>query len=523
MKKIMSVVISLFLILSLSACGITDSVQNLTNKFLQKENTDESGNAETEKEIDNTITIGVVELDTYNPLTTNSPTMKNMLGFMFEPMFGVDESMNTAGILAQSYQISTDGRCITVNLKEGVVWHDGTPFTADDVVYTVNKLKSGITNYDGIAQTIQAAEKTSAYSVKITFIYPMTNPAANLCFPIIKAQSVTGENFSPVGTGPYQMDAGRLTAFENYHGGRAEIDYINVMSIPDNEKFTSLFNASVIDIADSDMIDMTAYTPKSNSSVHDYISGNMIFVGFNAKSTVFRYEEARRSISKLIDRRSIVSHIYFSRAAATVYPVNPQSRMYPTNSGGAYGDDGLAQKELNQNGWKTDKRGVLFKSDTKGMTYFSVDILVNSDDAERVKIAEGISESMNKLGMKNTLTKCSQLQFAERIEAGNYDMFIGETELLPNNDLTGLLKTGMNMFNYSDEETDILLSQLGTLTSENDIKEIWLKLCERIDEKSPISPICFLKKSLVTGAKIKNVTEPSVENTVRKTEKWSVK
>lgn len=522
MKRIMSVIISLFLILSLSGCGIVESVKHLADAFRNDTDVSEEENVP-EKEVENSITIGVVELDTYNPLVSTSPTLKNMLGFIFEPMFGVDEAMNTEGILAYSYQTSIDGTSITVNLKEGVTWHDGTPFTADDVVYTVNELKRGGTNYDNVAQTIRSIEKAGVYAVKITFDYPMTNPTANLYFPIIKSQSANGDNFSPVGTGPYRMDSGQLTAFESYHNGRAAIDTIKVTSIPDNKKFASMFNASVIDIADSDMIDMTSYMPKSNSVVHDYVSGNMIFVGYNAKSSVFANEEARRAVSKIIDRRSIVSHIYFSRAEATVYPVNPKSRMYPTNSGGAYGDNGLAQKELSQNGWKSDKRGVFFKGDTQGVTYFSVEILVNSDDAERVKIAEEISQAMNNIGMKNTLTKCTQTQFSERIESGNYDMFVGETELLPSNDLTRLLKTGMNIFNYSDEETDILLSQLGTQLSENDAKDIWLKLCERIDEKSPISPICFLKKSLITGAKIKTVAEPSVESSVRKTEKWSVK
>ena len=78
-KKILSVCIVLVLTVLLPACSVKETKKPDTPKPV-----------ETQSPEDNSITIGVVELDTYNPLTTKSSTTKNMLGFFFEPLFALD-------------------------------------------------------------------------------------------------------------------------------------------------------------------------------------------------------------------------------------------------------------------------------------------------------------------------------------------------------------------------------------------------------------------------------------------------
>lgn len=520
MRKLLSVVVLVVCMLSMSACsGLSEGIGAVKSLFSEKiENKSEEENAT----VENNITIGVVHLDTYNPLTTRSKTMKNMLSFVFEPLFGVNSDMTTVGVLAKSYQTAPDGASITINLKENAKWHDGTVFTANDVVYTVNMLKSSDTNYSYLVRDIKNVQAMGNYSLYAEFYRSIPNAVALFSFPIIKDGSIQGENFAPNGTGPFKVSNDKLTANSEYHNGVPKLEFINVKSIPDDEKFISLFNASVIDIADSDMIDVTSYVPKSNTNMYNYATNKMIFVGFNCNSSVFKFPEARRSVSSLIDRRSIVSHIYFSRALEAVSPINPQSIYYSDNGFSLRSDITAAEGELKTSGWQTDKRGIYSYFDQKSLTYFSVAILVNSDSEERVKIAEQLAAKMKESGMTATVTKCSKTEFSSKIQSGKYDMFIGETDLLPNNDLTELLATGSNLLGYSDRELDVMMSQLGTLSSQEDIKGVWSNISARIAETAPIAPICFTTKSLITGAKLKNGIDPSVENTVRRTENWSV-
>ena len=312
LKNISTLLLCTVLSLSVSSCSFTG---NSTVKNENKPTTDELA------ETDNSITIGVVELDMYNPLTSESVTAKNMLSFIFEPLFVIDEEGEAEGVLATGYQLAPDGKSIRVNLKQNVLWHDGNLFTADDVVYTINALMNTDTDYAELVSDVVSARKDDADTVTVIFDRSVPDPAALLSFPVIKNNSMNTD-FKPVGTGPFFMDYDKLSAYGAYHGDKPKLESVNIKSVPDNDKFISLFNASVIDVADSDILDMNQYMPRSNAQVHDYLSNELVFVGFNVNDEVFRFPEARRSVSAIVDRRDIVSHIYFSRAEAVNYPIN---------------------------------------------------------------------------------------------------------------------------------------------------------------------------------------------------------
>ena len=509
-KKILSVCIVLVLTVLLPACSVKETKKPDTPKPV-----------ETQSPEDNSITIGVVELDTYNPLTTKSSTTKNMLGFIFEPLFALDSKHNTAGVLAKSYESAPDGKSIKINLKENVLWHNGKLFTAKDVVYTINMIINNDTVYTKTLKNVRAVTENDQYSLSVYFDRSVPNPTMLLSFPVIENGSF-GKQSKPIGTGPFFHDYDRLKAFEAYHGNKPQIEYIKVRSVPDYEKFNSLFNASAIDVADSSLINMTEYTPRSNATVTDFVSDEMVFVGFNCSDAVFSNREARKGVYELIDRKNIVSHIYFSRATESFYPMNPDLRFYPSVSGNVRGDQGKAEDTLKSGGWKKDKNGLYFLPSDNETIYFGIEILVSSENEERVAVAESISKSMSEMGMKNTVSKCSESEFYLRVTNGNYDMFIGKTSLLPNNDFNELV-TGPNMFNYSDEKTKTLLAQLGTLTLEKDKAEVYNEFFEHFESECPIAPVCFLKESIITSAKIKSGVSPSVIGVVTRPENWSIK
>ncbi len=515
-KRTIVCILCLMCMLTVSGCSVIDYLKS-ASKSTQPDEAGEIQNTDT----DSTITVGVVELDTYNPLTTKSSTMRTMLGFMFEPLFDLDNSLKVINVLAKSYQASPDGKGIRITLKDSVLWHDGTPFTANDVVYTIKTIQNNETNYSHLLENVTGVSLSDNFTVNISFNRSVPDPAALLCFPIIKNGSFT-ENYRPIGTGAFYLDYDKLSVYSQYHGKTPELTTIKIKSIPDNDKFVSLFNASVVDIADSYLINMNEYTPRSNAQVHGFYSNEMVYVGFNAEDAVFKYPEARRSVSSVINRQEIVSHIFFSRATAVNYPVNPDFEFYPMNKGNLSKDNGTAEKLLKDEEWKKDEKGTYFYSDRLSLTYFSVQILVNADDKECLKTAAEISDSMADMGMRNTVTSCSESEFNARIQSGNYDMFIGRRTLLPNNDLYDIV-SGDNIFNYSDTETDVLLSQIGMLTNVEDKRAVYEKFYEHIREQSPIAPICFTKKSLITSAKLKTGVAPSVAGMIRNISEWSVK
>ena len=81
-----------------------------------------------------------------NPILTTDAYSAQVVGTIFSGMLKVNEKLELEPDLAESYEISTDGKTYTFKLRKNVKWHDGTPFTADDVVFTFSTIINPKTN-----------------------------------------------------------------------------------------------------------------------------------------------------------------------------------------------------------------------------------------------------------------------------------------------------------------------------------------------------------------------------------------
>ena len=531
LKKILQIFLAILLVTSLASCSVTEIVNDIKTAIKSTETKPENGDVlpdadTTVEKLTNDITVGVLDFDTYNPLVTASSTVKEICGFVFEPLFGFDSSFRTKPCLGQSYVIGSDGQSMTITIKKGVTWHDGSQFTIDDVLYTINYIRMNITNYTQLLEPVSEVWKQDENNLCVNFSRPVPDAVALFSFPVIKKNSVK-EKFKCVGTGPFMISDDladtSLVAYDSYHNGRAEIDCIYVKSIPDKEKYISLFNANEINLATSEILDMTGFMPKSNAKVHDYLSNNMVIAGFNALSSKLNDAKTRSAISKLIDRDTIVSDTYFSRAVVAEYPINPWSWLNPDNRKKLRSDDSGALSLLADAGWGPDNRGIYFRSDGKKASYLTLTITVNSGSEKKTAIAHKIADKLTLAGIPTRVKEYSQQEFINAVSQGNYEIFIGEIELMPNNDLTPVVGTGRNYFNYSNSDVDVLLAQMGTVQLEEDIKTVAHTLYSKLYEEMPFAPLCFTKESIVTGAKIKSGVNPSAENYVRETSLWSVR
>jgi peptide/nickel transport system substrate-binding protein len=158
----------------------------------------------------------------------------------YEPLVSFDPDGNFVPILAaevptqQNGQVARDGISVTVKLKKGVHWHDGKPFTADDVVFTWEYAADPATAAvsSGSYRDIARVEKLDAHAVKIVFKTP-TPFWANAYRGVIPKHVFRAfkggrsreapDNLKPVGTGPYRIvefkpgDVLRAELFPGYH------------------------------------------------------------------------------------------------------------------------------------------------------------------------------------------------------------------------------------------------------------------------------------------------------------------
>ena len=183
------------------------------------------------------------EVANLNPMIQPRTPDSNVQCLIFDYLVIPDENLNYVGDLAESWDISDDGTVYTFHLQEGVKWHDGEDFNADDVVFTLTALASpeytggnegrvmsivGASEYQaGTADSVEGIKKIDDYTVEITLASPNAAFLSNMYVAMLP-EHILGEespadwgnddfNRAPIGTGKYKFvewEAGQYISLE---------------------------------------------------------------------------------------------------------------------------------------------------------------------------------------------------------------------------------------------------------------------------------------------------------------------
>lgn len=156
-----------------------------------------------------------------NPLFTDLNSVdRDISSLIFEGLTRINEYGEPVGNLARTWVISSDGLEYVLSLRDDVLWHDGTPFTSSDVLYTVARLQDS--SYAGLAEvgafwrTIEV-DAINAYQLRFRLTQPLASFLSKLNFGILPEHALRGTdaqglvnhrfNITPIGTGAYQLEA----------------------------------------------------------------------------------------------------------------------------------------------------------------------------------------------------------------------------------------------------------------------------------------------------------------------------
>ena len=512
----------------MSGCEIIDE---LREEFTETTTEITEGEDAPETPVTNSIALGIVDFDTFNPLLTHSETVKECMEFVYEPLFDVDEKLRPVPVLAESYTVSPDGRTIEIQLRRDITWQDGSPLTSQDAAYTLKQIRAGLTMYTENLLNVADYMGIDDDKLRITLNYAIPNFVTLLNFPIIKYRSdMSGTSaFVPVGTGAFryagQPNNDRLlfTAYDGYHGGRANIDAINVYLVPDITKYESMFEASEIDLITGETVDLTEYTPRGSAKNCEYIINDLTYLGFNTRKSELSGADTRKGIAKVIDKEGIVSSAIYSHGAAVDIPINPSSILYYDTSGRIRRDESLAKSYLGNDGWGENAGGEYVRTVRGKEEKLSFEILTEAESAERTAVAQKIAAELTDFGIPASVNELPHEQFINKITAGDYDMMVNEISLEPNGDLTELISSAGNLMGYANVTLDTLVGQMGITQDEEQLKELYRQYGDGILSDMPFAALYFGKSDIISGAKIKTELVPSVTRHFRNVNTWSVR
>lgn len=278
-------------------------------------------------------------------LTTSSYTVPlNCFDRLVEIDTVDGEAMLVPG-LAESWEISDDGLTYTFHLREGVTFHNGDPFTADDVVYTVNRMMDPETQamntdifygivagaadcYDGMARSVSGVKALDDFTVRFTLEAPFAPFLSCLAAPggsIFNRESTEGAKDFGVnpeacfGTGPFQVidwslgSRVTLRANPDYFRGAPAIDGVTLEIVPDPDAQRAMFEAGSVDVFNFDYAGGQLQWFLDNGWSERIVSGSRAgtcYFMFNAAIAPLDDVRVRRALQMAIDRQAILDELY---------------------------------------------------------------------------------------------------------------------------------------------------------------------------------------------------------------------
>lgn len=423
-SKSISLVLGIILAFSMVGCGQKAATES-TEAQSQAEDTQK---VESQTESADSAVVAADDAESINVYIGGSifdSSMDPVKGFMSygypfvnEALIQADTNSEYVADLATDWEVSEDALTYTFNLREGVTFSDGTPFTAEDVVFTYEEVQKNQANNENVDLTkLKSVEADGDYKVVFTLnecYSPFLDTVAML--QIVPSDSYNSETFdtAPIGTGAYkvaQYDTNQqiiLQVNDSYWGGTPDIEQVNIISMDQDTAYSNAVSGQLdVVMVGSTYINETIDSmtlhkletmdvrnvslPTLTEQVMKDSQGNEYNVGNNVTSDI----AVRKALSIGINRQEIIDNAFNGEGKPAV---NFTDNL-PWASTDDYEDNQVdeAKKILEDAGWTdADGDGIREKGDLK----CSFDLIAPGNDEDRYKLATALAENAKNLGIE---------------------------------------------------------------------------------------------------------------------------
>ncbi len=443
----------------------------------------------------NDIRIGITNFDTMNPLLSNNRDILQIDRLIYEPLITLDENYQAKLCLASECS-KIDNKTYVIKIDTNKRWQDGTPFMAKDIQFTIDRLKEGKSIYSYNVQYISSIEILDASTVKIYLSQEQPFFEYYLTFPILCNSQYINKDMNtsteiPLGTGMYKIESIegnniKLTKNEKWWN-RGEND-------PKAENITINIYSQMGEVYNSFKLGNIDFINTSNTSVEDYIGTigygkneykgrELDYISLNCNNNILKYPEVRKAISYLIDKNNIVSSVYNNKKYISDFPLDYGSFLYTEQESQFAYDIEKAKQVLTDAGWVYKNRRWQ-KTENRVTTRISLNVVVEKDNENRVKVAENIIDKLNEIGLNAKIEKVSQARYNQYLENKNYDIIITGILNSYTPDLNSFFGNG-NIANYSNQEMTTILNEVNNITDQKVLIEKYKRIVEIYNNDVP--------------------------------------
>jgi peptide/nickel transport system substrate-binding protein len=505
------------------------------------------------------------EPDSLNPVISTSALSQYVLGGalnsqVYELLMGYSRKDwdVTEPLLAEGAPtVSDDHLTYTIKIRDGVKWHDGRPFTADDVLFTYKAVACPWTDaapkrslLTDLAD-IQMDGRTIRFIMSKPNVYNQRNVVTNF-LPIIPKhvfdekglldgftyKDLTGSkgktdpkakefadqfnkhpaNRAPIGTGPYKFekwDSGRevvLRRNDDYWGKKAYLDKIVYRIIVDPAGALSALKAGEIDM--QPRLSPAQYKDQTGGDAFEQqfakvklsIPGEY-YVFWNNARPFFKDKRVRQAMTMLIDRVKIIETVRLGFGQIGVSPFHPEAKDFNPNLKPVPYDPVRAGQLLDEAGWKDhDGDGVRDKDGIK----FKFEFLGTSGSATYKQLAPIMADAFRKAGIEMTervvefavgMKTLREHKFEAGTGAFTFDLVQDPFQQWHSSSAAD----GLNYQNFKNAESDRLIEQARLEFNDEKRKALYWRWQELIHDEQPVTFLYYQQEPVAYSKRFRDV------------------
>ena len=443
--------------------------------------------------------------DTVNPLLTKYQTNAQSLSLCYNSLFKENQDLTYSNDAAKNYRFTNDNNAISIYLKNNITFSDGSKLTAHNVKNSLDMLKTNPDSmYYKIFDFTDSYNVVSDYEININLKKQGMGVLSHLTFPIVK----DSENF--IGSGPYILtnrSTDKLVLSARNEKG-TNIQTINILAYPSIESMGNAFMTNEINVFASDFYKLAQTSTKSKVNKYEYVSDYYTFLGFNLENDSLKNVYTRYAIACCINKNDMINNLLIGYATPTNSVFKPNTLFNNLSTYDFTPNSDKVQEYLQKSGYN---KNYVFK------------LLVNEEGPAKVRTAEYIASRLVSEGIKTEVVSVNYDEYIEKLESGDFDLFIGEYEMAQDYDISFMLGSEFNYFRFYDQSVFDLINNFNRAVS-GDMRQAYAnELQIRLRKKLPFISLYYRNNILITDDNIKGTVKPTQSDIYRTITSWTVK
>ncbi|MBO8142217.1 MAG: ABC transporter substrate-binding protein [Firmicutes bacterium] len=490
------------------------------------------------------IALPIVADPTFNPWHPNAFVESVFVNrVLFAGVTKPGKDLQPAPDLAKSWEASPDGTVWTFYLRDDVVWHDGTPFTAEDVAFTFNEIvlnpelgANGAQNF----RMLERVEVVDPYTVRFHLSGPFAALPTYLAYNagILPKHIFEGKDpwelseFNkgmPVGTGPFKVreyvsgSHVTLERFDDYFGEPAKLDFVTFKVLPDANTQVAQLLAGEIHVM---IIDNPLIVPRVGRNprvkVHPVEQVNYYYVAINHDRELFQDKRVKQALLMAIDREAIIESVLRGFGTPATGPISPALEAYYHPDVRTYPyDPDAARQLLAEAGWQPGPDGILYKN---GQPLKFVLDVARTKDLEPISAL--LQQYWRDIGVQVDMVHHEWNAYVGKIVVQrNYDATVNwwitpaDPDVLPYYH-SSAAHTGFNITNYKNPELDAILERGRQTVDVEDRIQVYREFQEFVAEELPYIFLWYPQEIQARSAELQGMADLGLRDNMHYINEW---